>query len=315
MGHELRAGAPGRAASFARVLLAYVVAAAVAGAAGWLAAALVGRRDPLLVALVGDLAATVTVFAFSVAWDNTSVYDPYWSVAPPLLALWFAARPLAVPDRTRTGVVVALVALWALRLTWNWARGWRGLGQEDWRYADIREKTGAAYWPASFFALQLMPTMMVVLGSLSLYVALSRGTRPLGWLDAVAAAVTLAAIAIEATADRQLLRWTRSHPEPRATFAGGLWRWSRHPNYFAEVLFWWGLALFAVAAAPFRWWMLLGPAAITALFLGVSIPLIERRMLARHPSFAERRRSVSALVPWPPRSAAPATIATRRRDG
>ena len=301
MGHVLRAGAPGRAASFVRVLLAYVVAAVVAGAAGWLAAAVLGRRDPLLVALSGDLAATVTVFAFSVAWDNTCVYDPYWSVAPPLLALWFAFRPLGAADRPRLWVVLALVALWALRLTWNWARGWQGLGQEDWRYADVRARTGDAYWPASFFALHLMPTLVVFLGCLSLYAALARGTRPFGWLDVVAAVVTFFAVALEAAADGQLRRWTRSRPAPGLTFSVGLWRWSRHPNYFAEVLFWWGLALFGIAAAPFRWWMLLGPVAITALFLGVSVPLMDRRMLARHPSYAERLKRVSGLVPWPPR--------------
>jgi steroid 5-alpha reductase family enzyme len=303
MGDPLRRGAPGRAGSFARVALAYVAAAVVAGFAAYVASGLLGRRDLLFQTAVGDFAATVLVFAFSVAWDNTSVYDPYWSVAPPLLALCYGWLPAArAADGTRKLVVLGLVGLWAVRLTWNWARGWPGLGHEDWRYADVRRRTGDGYWPASFFALQLMPTVLVFLGCLPLYAALARGGRPFGLLDVAAAGVTLLAVAIEATADRQLRRWKRSRPDPEATFEGGLWRWSRHPNYFGEVLFWWGVALFGLAAAPFRWWLLLGPVPITLLFALVSIPLLERRMLDRRPSFTERRRRVSALVPWFPRA-------------
>jgi len=292
--------APTRAGSFARIALVYTVAGAAALVAGWLP----DDRHPLFVAGAADLAAALVVFGFSVLFDNTSVYDPYWSVAVPPLALFYALGPFAAgADAVRKLVVVGLAALWAVRLTWNWARGWRGIRHEDWRYVDVRNRTGRLYWPASLVALQLMPTVMVFLGCLSLYVALALGMRPFGPLDGVAAVVTLAAIAIEAAADRQLRRFVLSSPPAGSILQTGLWAWSRHPNYFGEVLLWWGLFLFAVAAAPFRWWMLLGPVAITLLFVGVSIPLIERRMLARRSGFAERQRRVSALVPWFPRRA------------
>jgi Protein of unknown function (DUF1295) len=178
------------------ILIAYAVAVLVALVAG--AASPWGH--PLAVAFVADLAATVAVFVFSRAFNNSSFYDAYWSVVPPLLALYFCA--VAVPDVSgvRQLVVVGLVCWWAVRLTYNWARGWTGLHHEDWRYVDLRTSTGNAYWLVSFVGLHLMPTVQVFLGCLSLYAALAVGTRPLGLLDLVATVVTGGAIALEARA-------------------------------------------------------------------------------------------------------------------
>ncbi len=290
---------PGRRGALLLVAFAY----AVAGAAAWFVGRLGLDLDPLWVGALADAAGTVAVFVFSMALDNTSVYDPYWSVAPVPLAAWWAwGGPGLAADPLRRVVVVALVALWAVRLTWNWARSWHGLGDEDWRYVDVRRQTGAWYWPASFLALHSMPTVMVFLGLLSVYAATTAAGRPFGALDVLAATVTLLAIWIEATADRQLLRFVRSRPPKGALLTTGLWAWSRHPNYFGEILLWWGLWLFAVAAAPATWWWTLaGPVAITLLFSFVSLRLVTRRMLAGHPDYAERMKRVSAIVPRPPR--------------
>ena len=83
--------------------------------------------------------------------------------------------------------------------------------------------------------------------------------------------------------------------------SSGLWAYSRHPNYFGEVAFWWGLYLFALAADPGYWWTIVGPCAVTALFLTASIPLMDKRSLDRRPGYAARMESTSALIPWPTR--------------
>src|SRR5262249_27767303 len=158
--------------------------------------------------------ATAVVFAASVIVDNSSVYDPYWSVAPMVIAPWLAAHAAPGVPAARQIVVVALVTAWGARLTWNWARGWPGLAHEDWRYVEIRGPPGRAYWPVSFIGIHLMPTVWVYLGSLSLIPALASGTRPLGALDLAAAAVTAGAIAIEAIADQQLRAFRRGGPAP-----------------------------------------------------------------------------------------------------
>jgi steroid 5-alpha reductase family enzyme len=244
---------------------------------------------------------TLVVFSFSVAFNNSSFYDPYWSMAPvPLVLLW-AVPAWGAADRWRSTVVLALVSVWAVRLTINWARGWRGLDHEDWRYVDLRRSNGRFYWPVSLVGVHLMPTALVFLGCVPLAAAVTAKGRPFGALDLVAAVVTGAAIWIETVADQQLRHFARTHANRGAVLDTGLWAWSRHPNYFGEVLFWWGLGLFGVSATPGRPWILAGPLAITALFLFISIPMMERHLERGHPAYGEVGRRVSRLVPWFPR--------------
>ncbi|RMF26240.1 MAG: DUF1295 domain-containing protein, partial [Bacteroidetes bacterium] len=235
---------------------------------------------------------------------NTSFYDPYWSVLPIVIAGVLAVRGYTegTYDGTRTLLVLGLVTFWGLRLTWNWARGWQGLHHIDWRYVDLERKTGRWFWLVSFSGLQLMPTVLVFLGCLALYPALTEAWHPLNWLDFVAAGWTLLAILIELVADNQLRAFKRSNPEPGTTLTRGLWRYSRHPNYFGEVAFWWGLYLFGLAANPQWWWTVVGPLAMTALFHFVSIPMIEKRHLERRKDYAEVLRRVPRWIPWFPKS-------------
>ncbi|MCZ6464375.1 MAG: DUF1295 domain-containing protein [Proteobacteria bacterium] len=289
-----------RAKAVRIVCLAYALAGAVALAVGL---AMTGEH-PIVVAAGADVAATVAVFLFSLTFANSSFYDPYWSVAPIAIALYWALGAAAdSADPARQALVIGLVAAWGIRLTYNWQRGWTGLHHEDWRYRDLAEKTGAAYWLVSFTGIHMFPTGIVLLGCLSLYPALADSTRPLGWLDGVAALVTASAIWIEARADKELWRFRHSDPPPSPSdiLATGVWSWSRHPNYFGEILFWWGLFLFGVAAAPAWAWTIAGPLAITIMFRGVSLPMIETRMLERRPHYDTHQKRTSMVIPRPPR--------------
>lgn len=287
-----------RRSAFLWVTIAYLAA----GIAALITGLACGGEHPIAVAAVADFVATVVIFGFSLAFTNSSFYDPYWSAAPvPIVLYWALAPGAEAAPAPRQVLVIVLVALWAIRLTANWARGWTGLGHEDWRYIDIRAKTGKWYWGASFLGIHLMPTVMVFLGCVPLYWAVAAGDRSLGPLDAVAAAVTGLGIAFEFFADNQLRRFRLSNPPREAILETGLWRYSRHPNYLGEILFWWGLALFSWAAAGFHFWAWIGAIAITVMFYTASLPLIETRMLERRPAYAERQRRVSMLLPWPPR--------------
>lgn len=284
--------------AFATCAVAYLAAGAVAVGFG----AAIGWEHPIAVAAGADVAATLVVFGFSRAYDNSSFYDPYWSVAPiPIALYWMLVPETPAVSVGRQTLAVALVSLWGVRLTFNWARGWEGLGHEDWRYVDLRQQHGRAYWWVSAFGLHLMPTLIVFVGCLSLYPALARGTAPLGPLDALAVLVTGGAIWIEARADKQLRGFVASNRTPGAILSNGLWSLCRHPNYFGEMGFWWGLYLFALAADPSWWWTFIGPLAITLMFRFISLPLIEDRMLARRPQFAAHAERTPMVVPWFPR--------------
>jgi steroid 5-alpha reductase family enzyme len=272
--------------------LAYVTATAVAIAV----VSFVDLGATWLDLLVADVAATVIVFGFSVGFSNSSLYDPYWSVAPPLLGVGFVALE-GLTLTPRVIVTLALTFVWGARLTYSFFRGWPGLGHEDWRYRDLRDKTGKAYWLVSLTGIHLFPTALTFAGSLALFGAIGTSAS-LSFVDAIAALVTIAAIAIEARADRELRDFVRSKPPREAILDTGLWAYSRHPNYLGEILFWWGLALFAIAAGAPLYWALPGAAAITLLFVFVSIPMIERRMAKRRSGWAAHRRRVPALVPW-----------------
>ena len=297
---NLSAGDPrhSRGRSLAWLAGAYLLAL-VAGLATGMA---LEGRNPILVALAADAVATVVVFAFSLTLDNSSMYDPYWSVAPiPIVAYWATAPGSAKAVALRQALVVVLVAAWGLRLTANQLARWHGLGDEDWRYVDIRRKTGRFYWPASFVSLHFFPTAWVFLGLLGAWPALNGPGRPVGWLDAVGVAVTVGAIAVEALADLQLRRFMTSRRERGAMLDTGLWAWCRHPNYLGEVGFWWGLWILGTAAQPGWWWTAVGPLSITLLFVFISVPMKDRRMLANHPEWATRMKRVPAFLPLPPR--------------
>jgi steroid 5-alpha reductase family enzyme len=280
-----------KSAGQAFVVAAYLVAMLVAMA---VVRSLPGLH-PIWVAALADVAATAVVFLSSVLLDNSSVYDPYWSVAPPIVATYWIAT--ADTLGVRQVLILALILIWAGRLTFNWARRWGGPADEDFRYREIRSKTGRGYWPASFVSIHLMPTLWVFLGLLPIYPALAQ-PGALGLVDLAACLVTVAAIAIETVADQQLRRFLRSPHQPGAVLNRGLWARCRHPNYLGEVLFWWGLFLFGMAARPALTWTLVGPLSITMLFLFISVPWMDRHMLARHTGWADQMKKVPALIPW-----------------
>ncbi|MFT5357029.1 MAG: steroid 5-alpha reductase family enzyme, partial [Polyangiales bacterium] len=278
-----------RSAGFARITAAYVVAGAGA-LCTWLVLYVghesFGMASSLEFGAAMDVVATVVVFLFSVALRNSSAYDAYWSVAPMALAAYWAA--LGEGTLVRVVLVVGLVWWWGGRLTWNWARTWTGLDHEDWRYVDLRRKTGAAWPLVNFFGIHFFPTVQVFLGLLPVHAALTIDA-PLGIWDGVAVLITALAVLIEQVSDRQLLDFRRSPDRVKGDVMNtGLWAYSRHPNYVGESLFWWGLAFFTLQVAPSETWRWSGAAAITIMFVVISIPMIEERNKARRANYEER---------------------------
>jgi steroid 5-alpha reductase family enzyme len=162
-----------------------------------------------------------------------------------------------------------------------------------------------------FIAIHLIPTFQVFAGCLPIYAVMSRAGSPLGWLDLLAFIVTAGALLIETIADLQLHAFS-AKKRPGEFIQSGLWAWSRHPNYFGELSFWWGLMLFGLAAAPQQWpWIVPGALLMTAMFVFASIPLMDKRSLDRRPAYGEYMRRTSALIPFPPRNTR-ATAETER---
>jgi steroid 5-alpha reductase family enzyme len=274
------------------ILLAYI--GALAGAVSDVL--LLDAQEISSQAAVAYFGSVFWIFAFSAYFRNSSVFDPFWSVAPPLLIGWLAwVEPPEVP--MRAAIMLACISVWAVRLTLNWARGFGGMKHEDWRYIQLKQQTGAFYWLVSLLGIHLFPAVLVWLGCLSAMKALGGG-HPLGPLDGLGVVVCLGATAVEAVADEQLRRHRQENPGKN--METGLWAWSRHPNYLGEIGFWWGLFLFSVSSSPANAWTVVGPLSITVLFWGISIPMMEKRLVRRE-GYSDYQRRVSMLLPFPPR--------------
>ncbi|HUW01904.1 MAG TPA: DUF1295 domain-containing protein [Acidimicrobiales bacterium] len=284
----------GRGASFVYVIVAYVIATAVA----YGVAAAMGDESPLVTALVADLVATVVIFVAGTIADNGSLYDAYWSVAPPLIAWYWLATAESTANGTRQALALIVVVVWAIRLTSNWARDWPGLEHEDWRYTNLYENGPKHVMRLT--SVMLFPTLIVFVGLLPLRSALSEGSNDVGVLDWLALLVGIGASVIEYVADEQMRRFGRTK-QPGEIMQTGLWRYSRHPNYFGELAFWVSLWLFGLAADAGWWWTVIGPLAMLAMFVFASIPMLDDRSRERRPAFAAYEARTSALIPLPPK--------------
>jgi len=250
-------------------------------------------ENSFLQVLYADVVATVIVFFFSIVLKNSSTYDAYWSVAPPLIAIHLF---LINPDglELRQMIILILVLFWAVRLTANWARGWPGMHHQDWRYTNIANKTGAFYWPVSFLGIHLMPTLMVFLGCMPLWYSLS-SPQALGIIDIIAILITLAAVIFEWTADEQLRNFLKTSKSGQY-MSKGVWAYSRHPNYLGEISFWIGMFLFGIAASGQQAiWTGVGALAMILLFAFISIPMMDKRSMDRRPGYADYIKRVPAL--------------------
>ncbi|MDF1568796.1 MAG: DUF1295 domain-containing protein [Spirochaetaceae bacterium] len=285
-----------KSASLLLILLAY---AAALIAAVYTVRMLESSLGVFGTGLAADLAATLVIFIFSMLFKNSSAYDPYWSVAPPVLFLYWTARSGSFAD-ARTILLLGATIFWAVRLTSNWMRDWPGLEHEDWRYVEFREKFGKAFPAVSLGGIHVFPTTIVALASLPAWMVIRSPGTPIGLWDLLGLIFTVGGASLSFLADEQMRRFR--HSETGGVMTAGLWGISRHPNYLGEIMFWFGLWFFAIGSSTILWWTGIGAVAMLLMFLFVSIPWMEERIKSKHPEFESVKRSVPILIPFPGRS-------------
>ena len=244
--------------------------------------------------LLADVVATIVTFAFSVLFQNASVYDPYWSVQPIVIGVGFAiAGNLTLAGLLMLGAVL----LWGVRLTANWAYTFYGMSHQDWRYTMLKEKTGALYPFVNFIGIHLVPTLVVYGCTLPLAFVLHYGVEFNGYC-LIFVTLSLFATLLQGTADVQMHKFRKAKKSgvKSGFIRDGLWKYSRHPNYLGEILMWWGMALAAVVLMPDRWYLILGALSNTLLFIFVSIPLAEGKLSHRE-GFQQYKQQTRYLLP------------------
>lgn len=257
--------------------------------------------NPLLTVLIADLVATGVVFICSVIVDNSSMYDPYWSVAVPIMLYYWITNS---PSRWTifNSILFGAICLWSIRLTLNCLVHWQHLDDEDWRYVSFRKKFGICYWPVSLFAIHLFPTLIVFACCIPAYSLIQSGeVTNIVWYVA-GIALIIAGFVLQLIADIQMDRFIQNRTNHDEVCSEGLWQYSRHPNYLGEISIWYGVTLCSWGFGGPFWAFIVFPLAMTILFLSYSIPAMERHILARRPQYKLVQQTVSILIPRSPRT-------------
>ena len=276
-----------RTLSFLIVLIAYVVAIAVSVITFiYLPASL------WLKILVADVVATVVVFIFSVIFKNASVYDPYWSVQPIVI---LGGMACIYGFNVSSLLIFIAVCVWGVRLTVNWAYTFKSLEHQDWRYTMLNEKSGVFYPIINFVGIHLVPTLIVYACTMPAVFVFQFSPSINGFAIACFTCVLLAVL-LQGTADVQMDSFRKNRT--RNFIRNGLWKYSRHPNYLAEILTWWSVGFYAFSLMPSYWFLLVGALLNTLLFLFVSIPMADNRQ-SRKEGFDVYKRQTRMLIPLP----------------
>jgi steroid 5-alpha reductase family enzyme len=199
-------------------------------------------------------------------------------------------------------LMISMVFFWGLRLTWNWWSGWKGMDHQDWRYTDLKEKTGAMYPFVSLTGIHLFPTILVFLGCVPVYYIIKNQAIAHEWShlqNIFYIAFIFIAIVLEAIADHQ--RRHKVNHRGGQVYRSGVWALSRHPNYLGEICFWGGLYMYAMGQHFELYWTGIGTLAMILLFVFISIPMMEKRQIKNKPDYKNYQKSVSMLLPWPPK--------------
>jgi steroid 5-alpha reductase family enzyme len=255
-----------------------------------------GELAPITLLAVGAL--MVVVWIVSLGVRDASIVDIVWGLGFVMIAAVGYVR--ADGWAGRRGLVAVLTAVWGLRLALHLlARNW-GAG-EDYRYQAMRRRWGSRFPVISLvtvFALQGVLMWIVSLPVQAAQVASSPDN--ITAVDVVGVALWIVGFYFEVVGDAQLRRFKADPANKGKVMDGGLWRYTRHPNYFGDATMWWGLGIIAVATGA--WWSLVGPVVMTVFLLRVSgVPLLERRMARTRPGYEEYVRRTSAFVPMQPK--------------
>jgi steroid 5-alpha reductase family enzyme len=255
-----------------------------------------------VIGLVVALALMSLVWLASLVKRDASIVDVFWGVG--FVAVVWVYFLTAQERAWRGSLVVGLVTLWGLRLSLHilW-RGW-GLG-EDYRYREMRERSPARFPLRSLFSVFWLQALLLWTISMPLYQAQRRpDPGALAPLDVLGMALFLLGIVFEAGGDWQLARFKRDPAHRGEVMDRGLWRYTRHPNYFGDAVVWWSFFCFA-AATPGGWWTIVSPILMTLLLMRVSgVTLLEKKLVETKPAYREYAERTSAFLPWWPRGSA-----------
>lgn len=242
------------------------------------------------------LAIAVTLWIVSLVKNNVGIVDSFWSLmilAAGLCFFYFGNAGL----NERSLLVLILLSVWAIRLAAHIT--WRNWGQEeDSRYQVIRANNQPNFEFKSLYIVFLLQALLALIVAMPL-MSIFKSDTQINNLDYIALLLWLIGMFFESVGDLQLARFKSARKNQGKVMNRGLWRFSRHPNYFGEFCIWWAFFLFAIASG--HWWSMLSPVLMTFLLLKVSgVSLMESTISERRPEYADYCKVTNAFFPWFP---------------
>ena len=248
--------------------------------------------------IIWHLTSTLFIYLFSVIHKNSSIYDPFWSVAPVPIVIFLSVHS---PNNLLINLLIIIpIILWSLRLTLNWICSWNGLLHEDFRYIDLKDTTTFKAFINNLFGIHIIPTLIV---NISLYPIQYILLNPVVYFNVLifASIFTSMSVYLEYVADKQMRIFRSNIQNHGKTMQKGLWKYSRHPNYLGEILFWIGIYLFGVSSGVAPIAILVCPLIMLALFIFISCPLMDNRSLKKRTDYKNYMKKTSQLFLWPPK--------------
>ena len=248
---------------------------------------------------IWHLNATIFIYLGSVLLKNSSLYDPFWSVAPVPIVIYLSIQ--SENSILLKMLVIFPILLWATRLTRNWVISWEGFHHEDFRYINLKNTNKYKAEFNNFFGIHLFPTLIV---NICLYplVYIFINDVDVNVYIYISSIITLIAVILETVADEQMRKF-RSDPRNKGkTMKYKLWRYSRHPNYLGEVGFWFGIYFMGISSGFAPLWLIVCPLAMLLLFVFVSCPMMDERSLKNRPNYKEYMDNTSQLMLLPPKN-------------
>ena len=256
-----------------------------------------GYGELMLTVAIVIAAVMIITWVVSLVLRDASVVDPVWPLA--FIAVAITALIAGSGDEGRRILIACVVAIWGARLSIHLLV--RNAGkEEDFRYAAMRAKRGHRFWLTSLVTVFLLQGLLVWVVSLPVQLS-AIPDRPLGWLAIVGAIMWAIGVVFETIGDTQLMRF-KANPGSRGQVLNtGLWRYTRHPDYFGDFLVWWGIFLIAAESGAGAWGVA-GPLLMTLLLVKVSgAGLLEKDIAVRRPGYADYVRRTSGFIPRPPK--------------
>ena len=243
--------------------------------------------------------ATIGIYISSLIFKNSSMYDPFWSVAPIPIIIYLAyfSNNLLLPT-FYVSLVVFVILFWAIRLTHNWTMAWGGLKEEDFRYIDLKQGNLFKKEIVNFFGIHYIPTLQVNVSLLPIYFIFTKTVTNYNWV-LIGAAISICAVILQIISDKQMRDFKKNILNKDKIMNLGLWKYSRHPNYLGEVMFWIGLYVMALSVNDIPAWLILSPLSMVILFVFISCPMMDERSLKKRPGYKEYMDKTSQLLLLP----------------